>query len=91
MGKTEYKVFKTEVILMVKEWDLYEGPLFRDDEVYEDTFFSRKDAVRMAQKKFSKYHLNDYVESVFVKVTALSITEKGTKKLGIVYRKYKGE
>lgn len=88
MENKECKVFKTEVILTVESVDQDCCRVWEDETVYNNVFYSRKNAVRMAQKKFAKYHLNNRVNRILSKVTALSITEKGMKPLGVIYRKY---
>lgn len=89
MEYREYKVYKTEVILAVEDTDGDGCVILRNETVYGNVFYSRKNAIRIAQRKFAKNHTEESVKSVFAKVTEIAITDNGIKVHGIIYRKYK--
>jgi len=64
-------------------------PFDRDETIYNDTMSSRKEAIRMAQKYFSRQPINNCVSDVWAAVYAATIGPTGTRTNKRIYNLYK--
>ena len=80
----EYRVYKLAVTI-----SQVENGMNYDTEIFNGLFASRKEAIKQAQKRFSRQPLNNYVNSVWAVVYPLIIADKGTTQGKRIYNLYK--
>lgn len=85
----EYKVYDLTVLSLETTTDLDMCPTTTWEPDYENTYASKKEAIRQAQRRFAKRHLNDYVLAVHASVTAITISDKGVTYVKRIYNLYK--
>ena len=83
------KFFNVVVIRTENTTDADYCPTTEDNEIYNNTFVSKIEAIRQAQKRHSKQPLNGYVCAVWAAVYPVTITAKGTTRGPRVYNLYK--
>ena len=87
----EYKVFYVKVQITHEDVDIDRCPCWSTKVIFEDTFASRIEAIRMAQKKLDRQPVNGYVTDVWAAVWSQTITDKGLKAGKRIYNKYKND
>ena len=58
-------------------------------ERFEDTYATKRAAIRVCQSKFAKQPLNDYVIAARAYVRRITITDMGVTEAKRIYNKYK--
>ena len=85
----EYKVYQLSIEIECKDVDIDMCPTTAWENIYENTYASKIEAIRQAQRRFAKLHLNSYVLTVHATVMAVTISNKGKTIDKRVYNLYK--
>ena len=85
----EYKIYRLSIEIECKDVDMDMCPTTTWETTFEDTYASRIEAIRQAQRRFAKRHLNSYVLAVHATVMAVTISNKGMTPGKRVYNLYK--
>ena len=85
----EVKVYEVTLDIECEQTDMDCCPYWGWETRYEDTFSTKKSAIKICQSKFDKQTVNSYVRSVHAEVREMTITETGITSVKRVYNKFK--